>query len=77
VAALEKVRPIAERHNASLSQVAINWTIHEPGITAALVAARNAEQAAHNAGALSSTLTGADRAAIRAAFDEPSRVMNA
>lgn len=77
MAALEKVRPIAERHKSSLAQVAINWTIHEPGITAALVGARNAEQAAHNAGAMNFTLTDADRAAIRAAFDEPSRVMNA
>jgi aryl-alcohol dehydrogenase-like predicted oxidoreductase len=77
LAALEKVRPIAERHRASLAQVAINWTINEPGITGALVGARNAEQAAHNAKAMNFTLTGEERAAIRAAFDEPSRVMNA
>lgn len=77
MAALEKVRPIAERHKASLAQVAINWTVHEPGITAALVGARDAGQAAHNAAALNFTLTDVDRATIRAAFDEPSRVMNA
>lgn len=77
LAALEKVRPIAERHKASLAQVVINWTVHEPGITAALVGARNAEQAAHNAGALHFMLTDDERAAIRAAFDAPSRVMNA
>ena len=77
LAALKKVRPIAEAHKASLAQVVINWTVHEPGITAALVGARNAEQAAHNAGALNFKLTDAERATIRAAFDEPSRVMNA
>jgi aryl-alcohol dehydrogenase-like predicted oxidoreductase len=77
LAALEKVRPIAERHSASLAQTVINWTIHEPGITAALVGARNAEQAAHNAGAMRFVLTDDERAAIRAAFDEPARVMNA
>ena len=75
--ALEKVKPIAERHKASLAQVAINWTASEPGITAALVGARNAEQAKHNAEAMNFTLTAVERAEIRAAFDEPSRVMTA
>jgi aryl-alcohol dehydrogenase-like predicted oxidoreductase len=75
--ALEKVRPIAERHKASLAQVAINWTIHEPGITAALVGARNAEQATHNAAAMNFVLSADERAAIRRAFDEPAKVMNA
>jgi aryl-alcohol dehydrogenase-like predicted oxidoreductase len=75
---LEKVRPIADAHHASLAQLIINWTIHEPGITAALVGARNAEQAQHNAGALNFTLTGDERAQIRRAFDDTSReLMNA
>lgn len=77
LAALEKIKPIAQRHGASLAQLAINWTVHEPGITAALVGARNAEQATHNAQALNFKLTDEERAQIRAAFDEPSRVMNA
>ncbi|HWE95726.1 MAG TPA: aldo/keto reductase [Tepidisphaeraceae bacterium] len=77
LAALEKIRPIAEKHKASFAQVVINWTVHEPGITAALVGARNAEQAEHNAKALSFTLTPEELSQIRAAFDEPSRVMNA
>ena len=77
LAALEKIRPIADRHKASFAQVMINWTVHEPGLTAALVGARNAEQAAHNAKALSFTLTSDERGQIRAAFDEPSQVMNA
>ncbi|HSU67212.1 MAG TPA: aldo/keto reductase [Tepidisphaeraceae bacterium] len=76
LAALDKIRPIADRHKASLAQTVISWTIHEPGITAALVGARNAEQAAHNAGAMSVTLTDDERAQIRAAFEEPSRAMN-
>ncbi len=38
LAALEDIRPIAEKHKASFAQVVINWTIQEPGITAALVA---------------------------------------
>ncbi len=74
---LDKVRPIAESHGASLAQVVINWTIQEPGITAALVGARNADQAEHNAGALDFTLTPDERAAIRAAFDATSAAMMA
>ena len=68
--ALEKVRPIADKHKASFAQLAINWTVHEPGVTAALVGARNAEQARHNAGALNFTLTENERRQIRLAFDE-------
>jgi aryl-alcohol dehydrogenase-like predicted oxidoreductase len=75
LAALEKLKPIAEKHQASLAQIVINWTIHEPGITAALVGARNARQAEHNAHAMRLTLTSDERGAIRAAFDEPSRQM--
>jgi aryl-alcohol dehydrogenase-like predicted oxidoreductase len=69
---LERIKPIAEQHKASLAQVVINWTIHEPGITAALVGARNAEQARHNAAAMNFTLTPDQRAQIRAAFDQTS-----
>jgi aryl-alcohol dehydrogenase-like predicted oxidoreductase len=67
---LERIKPIAEQHKASLAQVVINWTIHEPGITAALVGARNAEQAKHNAGAMNFTLSPDERAQIRQAFDQ-------
>jgi aryl-alcohol dehydrogenase-like predicted oxidoreductase len=67
--ALRSIQPIADRHKASLAQVVINWTIHEPGITAALVGARNAEQAAHNAGAMAFELREDERRQIRAAFD--------
>lgn len=46
---LNKIRPIANNHDATLAQLAIAWTIRQPGITIALVGARNAEQAAQNA----------------------------
>ena len=75
LAALEIVKPIAERHKASLAQMVINWTANEPGITGALVGARNAEQAKHNAQAMDFTLTHVERAEIRAAFDAPSGAM--
>ncbi|HEX8324487.1 MAG TPA: aldo/keto reductase [Tepidisphaeraceae bacterium] len=75
--ALESIKPIADKHKASFAQLVINWTIHEPGITAALVGARNAEQAKQNAAAMNFVLSKEERAQIRKAFDEPSRVMTA
>ena len=75
LAALEPIRPIAETHGKSLAQVVINWTIQEPGITAALVGARNAEQAAHNAESMNFALSPEERATIRAAFDPVSASM--
>lgn len=74
---LAQIRPIADAHGVSLTQVVINWTIQEPGITAALVGARNVEQAVHNAEALNFTLTPDERAQVRAAFDAPSATMTA
>jgi len=49
--ALEKLRPIAERHHTSLGNLAIAWLIAQPQ-TQAIVGARNAEQAAANAKAV-------------------------
>lgn len=45
--ALDKLRPIAERHQASLGNLALAWLIAQPQ-TNAIVGARNAEQAAAN-----------------------------
>ena len=75
--ALEQIRPIADKYDASFAQIVINWTMHEPGITSAIVGARNAEQAAHNAQAARFKLTDAERAEIRRVFDEPERLANA
>lgn len=54
---LAEIKPIAEKHNATLAQLVINWTIQQPGITAALVGARNAEQVEQNAASLSFMLS--------------------
>jgi aryl-alcohol dehydrogenase-like predicted oxidoreductase len=69
LAFLERIRPIAESHNATLAQVVINWTVHRPGITAALVGARNAQQAEKNAGALDFELTQEETAKINQELD--------
>jgi aryl-alcohol dehydrogenase-like predicted oxidoreductase len=54
---LEQIRPLAQEKKATLSQLVIRWTLEQPGITAALVGARNPEQTRENAGALNIELT--------------------
>ena len=46
---LGMLNPLAEEKNISITQLVIGWTMHQPGITAVLVGARNPEQALHNA----------------------------
>ncbi len=48
---LEQLQPLARSKNALLSQLVIRWTIEQPGITIALVGARDKEQATENANA--------------------------
>lgn len=54
---LEKLKPLAEEKNVTPGQLVIRWTIEHPGITVALVGARNAEQAIQNAKAADVVLT--------------------
>ncbi|QJX46323.1 aldo/keto reductase [Hymenobacter taeanensis] len=49
---LDKLRPMAESKSATLGQLVLRWTLAQPGISVALVGARNAEQAVQNAHAL-------------------------
>jgi aryl-alcohol dehydrogenase-like predicted oxidoreductase len=68
--ALVKIQPIADAHNATLAQVTIAWTIGEPGITAAIVGARNPEQVRDNVGAVDITLSDGERKTIREIFEK-------
>jgi aryl-alcohol dehydrogenase-like predicted oxidoreductase len=54
---LNKLRPMAETKNATLGQLVLRWTLAQPGITVALVGARNPEQATQNAKAMDVTLS--------------------
>jgi len=49
---LDELRPLAATKNATLAQLVIRWTIQRPGITIALVGARDARQAVQNARAI-------------------------
>jgi aryl-alcohol dehydrogenase-like predicted oxidoreductase len=50
LATMEQLRPIAERYDKTLAQLAINWAIRQPGISAALVGAKRPSQVFENAG---------------------------
>ena len=54
---LEKIKPLADDKQVSLGQLVIRWTINTPGITVALVGARNAEQSKQNAEAINVKLS--------------------
>jgi aryl-alcohol dehydrogenase-like predicted oxidoreductase len=49
---LDELRPLAADKGVSLAQLVIRWTLDRPGITIALVGARDAKQAVQNAGAI-------------------------
>ena len=67
---LGQIKPIAEKYNATLAQVVINWTINQPGIGCVLVGARNEQQVKDNVGALSFTLEADDIRKITATADQ-------
>ena len=46
---MREIEPIASAHGATYAQIAIAWTIQQPGITFALCGARNPDQARENA----------------------------
>ncbi|MHA4847618.1 aldo/keto reductase [Flavitalea antarctica] len=54
---LETLEPLALEKGVTLSQLVIRWTIDQPGITVALVGARDAAQAVQNAEAVNLKLT--------------------
>lgn len=67
--ALEAIRPIADGHHASVAQIAIAWVLAQAGVTAAIVGARDAAQAAANAEAGRLQLSHAEEHAIRKVFE--------
>ena len=61
---LEKIKPLAAEKKATLSQVVLRWTVEQPGITIALVGARDAAQAMENAKAIEVQLSSEEIAFI-------------
>ncbi|MGB6484464.1 MAG: aldo/keto reductase [Candidatus Acidiferrales bacterium] len=65
----DALRPIAQRHNASVSEVAVAWTLAWPGVTGAIVGARSPEQVDGWIRAATLQLTSADLDQIAAALE--------
>ena len=54
---LDRIKPMADEKGLTLAELVILWTVEQPGITIALVGARNASQAVQNARAMNSQLS--------------------
>jgi methylglyoxal reductase len=61
------LKPLADRHGASIAQLVIAWSLHQPGITFALCGARDPAQARDNAEAARLCLDAADLARVEVA----------
>lgn len=48
---VERLRPFADRVGCTLSQLALAWNVHQPGVTAAIAGSRNAHHVEMNAAA--------------------------
>jgi aryl-alcohol dehydrogenase-like predicted oxidoreductase len=51
LAVVDGLRPIAERLGITLAQLALAWTVHQPGVTSAIAGSRNPEHVRENAAA--------------------------
>jgi len=67
---VDRLREIADEAGKTVAQLVLNWTIHRPGITAALCGAKRPEQIRENAGAMGWELSPSQRERIDAAIAE-------
>ncbi|MBN1590163.1 MAG: aldo/keto reductase [Pirellulales bacterium] len=65
---IDRLRLVAESSGHSVAQLVVNWTIHQPGVTAALCGAKRPEQIRETAGAAGWRLTPDELAQIEAAI---------
>ncbi|HYZ22986.1 MAG TPA: aldo/keto reductase [Rhodopila sp.] len=66
---VEAMRPVAERHGTTVAAVAVAWTLAWPGVTGAIVGARNPKQVDGWLDAARLTLTPEDMAEIGTAIE--------
>ena len=65
---IDALRPIAAAAARTLSQLVINWTIQQPGITSAICGCKRADQAIENAGGMGWELSPSQMQQIDAAL---------
>jgi aryl-alcohol dehydrogenase-like predicted oxidoreductase len=61
---VQKLRPIAERNELSMAQLALAWVLRRPEVTSALIGATRPEQVVENVKAVGVKLSDADLAEI-------------
>lgn len=66
---VERLQSAATQSAHTVAQLVINWTINQPGITAALCGAKRPDQIAETAGAMGWKMTSSQQAAIDEALD--------
>jgi aryl-alcohol dehydrogenase-like predicted oxidoreductase len=64
LAFVEQIRPLAEKYGKTVGQLAVAWVLQQPGVTSAIVGARNPEQVAQNLEALGVEIAPDDLRAI-------------
>ncbi|MFZ6013186.1 MAG: aldo/keto reductase [Bacteroidota bacterium] len=69
-AMLDRIKPIADAHGATLSQLVINWTANRPAMACTLVGARNEAQVKDNAKALDFKLSAEEVLKINRVVEE-------
>jgi aryl-alcohol dehydrogenase-like predicted oxidoreductase len=63
-AVVDAMRPIAERHQASVAQVALAWLLSRPQVSTVIIGAKTPEQLTDNLGASALELTAEDLLAL-------------
>ncbi|GAC1427553.1 MAG: aldo/keto reductase [Chloroflexota bacterium] len=61
---VERLKRIAQEHNATVVQLALNWTLQHPAVTVAIAGAKRPAQVAENVGGQGWQLTAQEKSAI-------------
>ena len=70
-ACVKAMKPIAERHGASVARVALAWTLGRPGVTSVIIGAKNEQQLKDNLAAAELVLAPDELASLDAASALP------
>jgi myo-inositol catabolism protein IolS len=73
--ALGRIRAVAERLQLAMSELAVGWLLHQPGVTGVLAGIRHPDQALANARAADVRLDAATLAELDAATDAVKRTL--
>lgn len=65
---VDQLKPIAEKHNISLAQLALAWLLHRDAVSSVIIGATKPEQVKENAAAIEAELTPEDLETIDSIF---------